>query len=156
MALEWGIKQSLVTYVIGMEDGSAAVSPPARVIRDGFRFPRLEPDPAAGAAALGDGVLRFSGSVRLSGHGGMLQLVVEDPWLVPGASDADPWALTIADAYEPGSRLPFATFARLDADDDGGATARGTRLTAEGADLFLAGPYSEGTELDDPRVVPRG
>ena len=36
---------------------------------------------------------------------------------------------------------------------DGSLSAVGTRLTAEGAELFLAGPYSAGTPLDDPVVA---
>lgn len=157
-ALEWGIKRSLVQYVIGMPDGSASVLPPARVAREGFRFPAADParttDPRA--AGVSDRTLRFAGTVTLSGHSGMLRLVFEDPWLVPGAGRGQAWELTIADPYEPGSRLTFAAIERLELDAAGGGAANGTRLTAAGADLFASGPYADGTELDDPVVVARG
>jgi len=147
-ALEWGIKHSLVQYVLGMDDGTAEVSPPAHAIDDRFRFPAAEHDPALDSDAL-----RFTGTVTLSGHGGMLKLVFADPWLVPGASLDDAWTLTIADAYDPGRRVAFATVSRVALDPAGGATTSGTRLTADGADLFFAGPYSAGTDLDDPVVI---
>jgi hypothetical protein len=157
-ALEWGIKQSLVRYVLGMHDGSVAVTKPASATEAGYRFPADAARPTSS-----DGALRFSGTVTLSGHGGLLKIVVADPWLVPvtgavagspvSGSAEDRWSLTIADPYEPGSRLVFATVDGLDLQT---GTAHGTRLTGDGADLFFSGPYSEGTELDDPRVVRGG
>lgn len=150
-ALEWGIKDTLVSYVRGMKDGSVTVSAPAREIGGAFWFPAT---PAASAA--GNSTLKFSGSVALSGHGGMLKLIFEDPWLVPGNLPTDPWTLTINDPYEPGARLAFATIARLTRHPDGSATASETWLTSDGADLFFSGPYTAGTDLDDPRVVARG
>ena len=157
-ALEWGIKQSLVDYVLGMHDGSVTVTDPASEIGAGYRFP-----PESAQQASEDGTLRFAGTVTLSGHGGLLKIVVADPWLVPvtsavagsaGTGSAeDRWSLTIVDPYEPGSRLVFASIDGLGFET---GAAHGTRLTADGADLFFSGPYTEGTELDDPRVVRGG
>lgn len=145
LALEWGIKQSLVRYIAGMAEGMIVASEPATGGEGGFRFPTAAPPQA-------DGTLRFAGSVTLTGHGGMLRLVVAEPWLVPAGTPNDAWSLTIADQYEPGARIAFATIDRLDL-GEAAPSAHGTRLTADGADLFFSGPYTEGTELDGPRIL---
>lgn len=173
LALEWGIKQSLVRYIAGMADGSIVASKPATAVEGGFRFPSAA-SPGVTEPSRNDGALCFAGSVTLTGHGGMLKLVFTDPWLVPGSEPNAQWLLTIADPYEPGARIAFATIDRIDRIDpwpggaDGGddtdeashdvtgaphSTAHGTRLTADGTDLFFSGPYTEGTELDDPRIL---
>ena len=128
LALEWGIKQSLVRYIAGMADGAIVASEPATEAEGGFRFPAAAPPQA-------DGTLR-----------------VAEPWLVPAGKPNDAWSLTIADQYEPGARIAFATIDRLDL-GEATPSAHGTRLTADGADLFFSGPYTEGTELDDPRIL---
>lgn len=149
LALEWGVKQSLVRYVAEMRDGSIVVTEPATAVDAGYRFPVAAP--AREAQQQTEGTLRFTGSVTLTAHGGMLRLVFAEPWLVPATEPNGSWALTIADPHEPGARIAFATIDSLAHD----GTAHGTRLTAEGADLFFAGPYTEGTELDDPRILGR-
>lgn len=148
LALEWGVKQSLVRYVAEMRDGSVVVTEPATAVEAGYRFPAV---PALETPQETEGTLRFAGSVTLTAHGGMLRLVFAEPWLVPGTEPNGSWALTITDPHEPGARIAFATIDSLAP----GGTARGTRLTADGADLFFAGPYTEGTELDDPRILGR-
>ena len=173
--LAWGIKDSLISYVLGMPDGSVRLTPPAAQTPTGFRFapdpavasdPAAAPDPAAVSdpAAVPDPAartLRFAGSVTLQGHNGMMRIEIADPWLVapPGAravasATPEPWQLTIRDPFEPGARLVFAEIDRVDEAADGTLTCVGTRLAADGADLFFAGPYSRGTLLDDPVVTP--
>lgn len=201
LSLEWGVKRSLVEYVLGMPDGSATLGPPARAFGDSFRFAAVEGQGAEGAEEAGEGfaeqdtlsesgqptmgsrpseasqpnnetnqlnkanpplnrhTLRFAGSLTLSGHGGLLRLVIEDPWLMPSAESdsSETWLLTIADPYEPGSRITFATMAGLDFDRSREpgicAIGTGTLLSSDGADLFFSGPYREGTELDDPKII---
>lgn len=179
LVLEWGIKRSLVKYISGMHDGSTEVAEPASICEGGFHFPAAVPSaavptdevplpaaPHTAGSPEGDGILRFAGSVTLTGHSGMLKLAFTDPWLVPGADPGDRWSLTIVDPYEPDTRIAFATIDRLVPGDLGTesvdsrsvgaalhATALGTRLTADGADLFFSGPYAAGTELDNPRIL---
>lgn len=155
--LAWGIKDSLISYVLGMSDGSVRLTPPAAQTPTGFRF---APDPAA-ASDPAARTLRFAGSVTLQGHNGMMRIEIADPWLVapPGAravasATPEPWQLTIRDPFEPGARLVFAEIDRVEEGVDGTLTCVGTRLAADGADLFFAGPYSRGTLLDDPVVTP--
>ncbi|MCH1882474.1 HtaA domain-containing protein [Agrococcus sp. ARC_14] len=129
-ALVWGIKASLLGYVRGMSDGVVEAAGGAEATEGGFRFP------AIGAGA-------FRGSVTLTGHHGMMRVVVADPAIV---ETEEGWAVEIADPDDRAVRLRFATIAAFD-----GRQASGTALTAEGADLFF-GPYTAGTALDDPRI----
>ncbi|GAA1720472.1 hypothetical protein GCM10009809_15230 [Isoptericola hypogeus] len=141
-ALVWGVKASLLAYVRGMPDGRVEASGGATETPDGFAFPAHGEERG--------GVLGFHGSVTLTGHGGMMRVVLADPRLVPAAPG---WELTVRDDEDPSGRLRFATVEAFEPDDGGVRRAAGTRLTAEGADLFF-GPYTEGTPLDDPRVEP--
>lgn len=138
-ALVWAIKASLLQYVRDMPDGAIDTSGGATARGEAFAFP------AAGEDA--DGTLRFAGAVTLTGHSGMMRVVVADPRLVPAG---DGWRLTIADDADPTGRMPFADVPRT-VERDGTRQGESTTLTAEGADLFF-GPYREGTPLDDPRV----
>ncbi|SJN10565.1 hypothetical protein FM113_09450 [Leucobacter sp. 7(1)] len=159
--LSWGIKDSLIAYVLGMSDGSVRLAPPAAQTPTGFRF---APDPTAVQAPTdAPHTLRFAGTVTLQGHGGMLRIEIADPWLVApavapdGTGDAEaaaPWQLTIHDPFEPGERLVFAEIDRVEEGPDGTLNCVGTRLAADGADLFFAGPYSRGTLLHNPVVAP--
>lgn len=137
-ALVWGVKASLLDYVRGMPDGAVTLDG-VRESDDGFVFRSAEaPD---------DGIRRFIGSVTLTGHSGMMRVVIAHPWIAVDAGE-----LSIADPDDPTVRLAFARIAELEPDDDGALRARGTTLTADGADLFF-GPYREGTALDDPLVI---
>lgn len=131
-SLRWGIKTSLLRYVRDMPDGRVEAANGAAAVEGGFVF---------GSA----GGLAFRGTVTLTGHHGMMRVVIADPAFVQTASG---WSLEIADPDEPGTRLRFATINAFDAE-----RATGTALTTDGADLFF-GPYTAGTPLDDPIVVP--
>lgn len=130
-ALLWGVKASLLSYVRGMSDGEIEATGGASAAGEGFRFPAS------------DRRASFTGSVTLTGHSGMMRVVLADPAIVE--TDAG-WILEIADPDDAGTRLAFATIARFD-----GHRAEGTTLTADGADLFF-GPYRDGTPLDDPVI----
>lgn len=132
-ALHWGIKSSLLGYVRGMPDGAVVVAGGAEERDDGFRFP-----------GAGGSDLAFRGSVTLTGHGGMMRVVIADPAIVEADGG---WALEIADPDDAAARLRFATCTGFD-----GECATGAALTEDGADLFF-GPYERGTPLDDAAVV---
>ncbi|MCW2289935.1 HtaA domain-containing protein [Leucobacter luti] len=143
--LEWGIKESLITYVRDMPDGVVSTIDPATETATGFRF-AASTVPAAAAE------LRFSGTVTLTGHSGMLRIVIADPWLEPLSTGQSAWLLTIADPFAPGARLEFASLGQVTRDATGSLVGSGTELTAAGSELFLAGPYAPGTLLADPVV----
>lgn len=125
--LVWGVKQSLLAYVRGMSDGTVATSSGATEAVGVFTFP--------GEA------LSFTGAVTLTGHGGMMRVVLADPSIV---ETDDGWVLELGDGA--GDRRAFATIAAFD-----GIDGTGLALTAAGSDLF-AGPYPAGTPLDDLTV----
>jgi hypothetical protein len=137
--LEWGIKETLVGYVTGMADGEVTTEDGAEAVGSSFRFPLAQRD--------GD-VLSFTGRVVMTGHGGLLNVVIAAPTLEHGP---DGWTLTIADPDVPGDRLVFATLEGV-AETDGGLTVASAALTESGADLFF-GPYTRGTPLDVPTVA---
>lgn len=145
LALSWAIKHSLISYVSAMSDGTVEASGGALRDDNGFVFPS-DPHPGETATAV---ALRFSGTVTCSGHEGLLRVIIADPWLEPGTSSDATWLLTIADPYSPGARLTFATINHISS----AGVAKGCLLTADGADLFFSGPYTEGTELEPPTVL---
>lgn len=123
-SLVWGIKGSLMSYLNRMEDGVVELD---GVTRE-----------ASGKLVFAGSDLRFAGVVRLTGHSGMMRVVLADPDLVETPSG---WALELGDAA--GERFLFAAIAHFD-----GVRGTGLTLTEEGSDLFF-GPYEEGTPLDD-------
>lgn len=147
-SLAWGILPSLLRYVRGLPDGAIAAIHPAVPTDDAheFAFPLVAEEPGAR--------LRFGGGIGITGHSGLLRLEIRGPELIRATAPAaaDTWALTIADPYAPGARLEFATLERLDEDAAGTLRGVGTLLSADGADLFSAGPYHSGTPLADPVV----
>ena len=141
-ALVWAVKRSLLDYVRTMDDGEVVVDG-AQSTPDGFVFPSANTGEQAGEH-------RFSGTVTLLGHGGMMRVVIADPAVVRQGAE---WVLTIADPDDPSARVEFARMAGWSADETGSLRAHGTVLTESGSDLFF-GPYRDGTPLDDPSTIP--
>lgn len=79
LGLTWGIKRSFIAYISALPDGSVSAADGATAVRPGlFCF---APEGSDYDAALGTGVLRFRGDVRLEGHHGMLFVRLLDPWI---------------------------------------------------------------------------
>ena len=145
--LTWGVKQSFRGYVEAA-GGTVAVGGGATRTPDGaFEFPQ---GPQSTLARGGDGRLggtgRFEGQVSFTAHGGMLNVVLTDPWV---------------EASEPGLVLTVAAgaarvvFARLDAGGvttEGDATMIPAAITLDG--MFILGDhYPPGTALDPVRLA---
>lgn len=130
--LRWSIKDSLLSYVRAMQDGRIVVDGGATDVGHSFEFAGTF-DP-----------LRFAGRVMLTGHSGMMRVIIADPAIVQSATG---WVLEIADPDDAAGRISFATLTDFD-----GVTAEAAALTAEGADLFF-GPYEVGTPVDVPAVA---
>lgn len=145
--LSWGVKQSFRSYVEAA-GGTVATSGGAERTPDGgFAFPEgPESTLARGADGRLTGVGRFQGEVSFSAHGGMLSVVLVDPWIE--ATEAG-LIISVADSAARTRRLPFATL------DAGAMTAEGdlpAAITLDG--MFLLGDhYPPGTVLDAVRVV---
>jgi hypothetical protein len=150
--LYWSIKESFVSYIATLPDGTYSLSEDVEVDDRGvFRFPLAE----AGAAG-GGWSLSFTGDVRFGGHVGMLFVAISHPTVtftpVGGSLTIDDLA-----SPKPGARL---TIARLPA--VGPSLHAGILLwppltpllTEEGAELF-GGAYAAGSTLDQLRIAAR-
>ncbi len=146
--LSWGVKQSFRSYM-DAAGGTVAVAGGAERAPDGgFLFPGApESTLAVGPDGSLTGVGRFQGEVRFTAHGGMLSVVLTDPWVE--ATDA---GLVLSVAESAARRVAFA---RLDAaamTAEGDATALPAAITLDG--MFILGDhYPPGTALDPVRVV---
>ncbi|WP_211883077.1 HtaA domain-containing protein [Pseudarthrobacter albicanus] len=79
LGLTWGIKRSFIAYITGLPDGTVSATDGATVVESSlFCF---APEESDYDVALGTGVLRFRGDVRLGGHHGMLFVRLLDPWI---------------------------------------------------------------------------
>lgn len=143
--LHWGIKSSLVAYVLGMLDGRIVFENGAREESSVFVFPQAAETDADADESLG---LSFTGTVLFEGHDGLMRVEFRDPLIIETDEHA---LLTLADAEAPDARLTFAT---LDLAPGMHSPRAGTAvtLTADGADLFF-GPYEEGTPFDDLLII---
>ncbi|WP_164737150.1 HtaA domain-containing protein [Georgenia sp. SYP-B2076] len=150
--LTWAVKDSLLSYIEALDDGTVEALAPASRSGAGFLFPWDE----GGSGDLGsghhlgapDGDLAFLGAVRLTGHWGMLDVELREPRVT--LSDGT-GALLVRErgSRDPGKWLPFADLAVEEPQvDAGGATflAAAASLTGHGR-LLLGGQYDAGTPL---------
>lgn len=137
--LVWKVKGSLRDYVLGRAGGSIRAFDGAMDSEDGFMFPSV---------SAGEGSVRFGGTIVLSGHGGLMEIALGEPWLTRAH---DTWLISLADPENSNERLNFASVGSFEPDAAGSLRGNGTALMAAGADLLL-GSYREGEVLDDPVV----
>lgn len=148
-ALVWTIKRSFLDYVRDRAGGRIEVAGGAGIAADGaIAFPAKQ-DVAQLSRAGQTLRLDFSGEVRLTGHGGLLELPLRALRLESDGPGG--YAVTIEDPDAPDERLAFVTIAAF-TPVAGGWQGKDTALTYEGAKLFF-GPYEVGTEFDDPVVT---
>lgn len=154
--LTWGIKRSFTSYIVGLADGRYSATDGASLTGENrFNFV-----PGAGSnfdARTGRGILKFRGTVRLSGHFNILSVTVADPWI---EFHQDHALLTIPGTGRGrGLRVPLALLAASPPDGDGEWLVWETipaSLTAECLPVF-ENRYAEGEELDPVRLaLPRG
>lgn len=80
--LVWGVRESYVNYVRSLPDGTERCSDGARALdnvgnRPAWAFECSETAPAD----VEPDELRFRGDLRFSGHGGMMFVMILDPWI---------------------------------------------------------------------------
>jgi hypothetical protein len=143
----WPIKTSLTAYIESLDDGKIDVTHPAGRRPEGFWFPLRE-----GGAKTGPGSsMEFAGSVRLTGHWGMLDVEFRDPRL-----DFDDAGAVLLIRERGGiNQDQFVAIARLTRQSETPATATdfAAVLTGEGA-FLLGGQYPAGTALSPVRLHP--
>jgi len=145
--LHWGIKESLLRYIDGLEDGSMQVVDPAS--RDGseFTFP-LDVAASDFDTQTRVGTLQFRGSVILSGHWDSLRIEVNDPQLKITNINTD--LLVRVTSIFTGERfLALAAVAITEFEPE---LIGVTRLTSAGRSL-LGEQYQVGQELAALRVT---
>ena len=145
--LSWGVKQSFRSYVDAAGGTVATGGGAERTPDGGFAFPEgPQSTLARGADGRLQGTGRFQGEVSFSAHGGMLSVVLVDPWI-----EATEAGLILSVADSAARRLPFAT---LDAAamTTGGDVVIPAAITLDG--MFLLGDhYPPGTVLDPVRLL---
>jgi hypothetical protein len=150
--LTWNVKDSLVSYVEALEDGVAEAGKPASRLEAGFLFPW--DDTRRGIDGTRD-VLQFQGAVRMSGHGGALDVELRDPRI---ELDGQRGVLLVREcgARDPDTMLPFAELEAGRRDEgDRDSLMRlvfDAKLTGHGR-LLLGGQYAVGQPLSPLQVV---
>jgi hypothetical protein len=136
--MSWGVKSSFTRYVSALPDGRYGAGHGATAAGDGTFF--FELDDASGFdPARSEGVVKYRGDVRYKAHGGVLFVMLVDPWLEMRDGVGE---LTVVDAERWPARDQRLTLATLRSDDDG---SRGlppgwgqveARLTPAGVEIF--------------------
>jgi hypothetical protein len=157
--LTWGFKESFRAYIDGsIANGEWTVADGATYATPSFGFPadtgRIDPrDP--------NGSIAFGGSVRFTGHGGVLDTTIANPALVVRADGSGVLLLDVSGPTMEGDDVSVVEAEFLDVDltgqnltpVDGVITidAAPTTLTADGAVAFPN--YEAGSAFDPITVV---
>ncbi|WP_166872657.1 HtaA domain-containing protein [Salinibacterium sp. ZJ450] len=150
--LTWSIKDTLLAYIEALDDGVVEALAPASRDEAGFLFPVDEAASDFDASNL-TGILQFVGTVKLTGHWGMLDVELRDPRIeLTGQSGT----LLVRErgGRNPGTMLPFASL-ELDsasATDAPGHIDAAASLTGHGQ-LLLGGQYRVGEPLSRLRIT---
>ncbi|MBM9464073.1 HtaA domain-containing protein [Aeromicrobium sp. YIM 150415] len=152
--LRWRIKLSFARYVAGLPDGRAWLGDGVHANSDNeliYPLAAVDDDAPEGVT------MCFRGDVRYSGHRGLLDVRVADPWLTFGPDGGG--ILSIRNPRdESGERLSFVRLSGITARsalrETRIRTVTEVRLTAEGADVFH-GVYQPGEPFDPITVVSR-
>jgi hypothetical protein len=156
--LEWGFKEAFRAYISGaIAAGEWELLEGAEYETPTFTF--------AGSGALdsrsGAGEILFTGGIRFTGHGGILDTSVSNPRVIVLDSDSAQLVLDVVGTTQEGLAIEAAgvVFADLDlgaasrSADNGMLTIAGApaTLTATGAEAF--GTYPAGEQLDPVSIT---
>jgi hypothetical protein len=150
--LSWGVKASFTRYVDSMPDGRRGAGYGATETDGGIFFFELD-DASEYDVDTGRGVVKYRGDVRYKAHGGMLFVMVVDPWL---EFQGDSASLTVIDAERWPERNQRITLATLLPDEQGseclpsGWASLEARLSPQGVHVFND-VYSVGELLEPVR-----
>ncbi|MEZ5189656.1 MAG: HtaA domain-containing protein [Schumannella sp.] len=154
--LTWGFKESFRAYIDGdIANGEWTTAGDASYTTPAFAW-------SGGSGTFdprtGEGLVSFTGSVRFTGHGGVLDTTIADPAI---RFDGEGGAVLLLDVSGPamdGSQVDAVDteFVELTAPETGGADAlvtvdAGTVLTEAGHDAFAN--YEAGAAFDPVRIA---
>jgi hypothetical protein len=154
--LRWGVKQSLRQYIVRSR-GTVSFAPPASWAEDAFEFPHVDDDIDEGRQRF---TSRFAGEVLFQAHGGLLQVMIADPWI---EWEADEGSLSVARAQGASDRVavgilfaPWSSWSSMTeptAADSPVRVSMPTLLTRAGSTL-LGSVYAPGTAMDPVAFAP--
>lgn len=157
--LEWGFKESFRAYVSGsIANGEWQAADGATYATPSFTF-----GDGSGAVASGSATaeLRFAGSIRFTGHGGILDTTVSEPRVALTDAASGLLVLDVVGTTQEGAEVAAqeVEFATLDLTEatrsvaDGALTIDGiaAALSEDGAAAF--GTYPAGEPLDPISIV---
>ena len=151
-ALLWGVRATFVRYVARQPGASASVGGGAASTSDNrFVFPSFSADASADSTAAT--TMEFAGSVQFTAHGGILDLLLADPWLEENRRTL---RLSFATRGANGqlSRTAVAELIEKPAGrHDEGRRHWEAKLTQQGSAVF-GGMYSPGESLDPVFLIP--
>lgn len=139
--LHWSVKDSLIAYISGLEDGTVEALEPATRTESGFNF-ALNEAASDFNAETHTGVLQFLGTAHFTGHWGMMNITIKDPRVELTSGNG---VLSIAQGgiLSPEVHLPFAQVNVVPGSHPLMFTAA---LTAEGRGV-MGEQYTVGQEL---------
>lgn len=145
--MQWGIKESLVSYIESLSDGSITLTEPAERDETGFLFPS-DVDTSTFDSDTGSGVIQCRGAVSLTGHWGALSISLTTPRLelVNGTGQLKMAQLGLF------SSEPFYTFATVTARDASLLDDFVVEL-APGGRAVMGEQYHVGQQLDTLRLL---
>lgn len=149
--LSWGVKQSFNRYVDASPDGQRDAGIGATQMPDGtyfFEFADASDfDPQAGT-----GVIKYLGAVRYKAHGGVLFVVIAEPWLEFNDGSAELSVIHPEAMQERDRRLSIATLDVQNAQQGLplGWNGLQAHITQAGVDLFN-NVYAPGEAVDPVR-----
>lgn len=137
--LTWAVAPGLRSYVGGLADGTVTVEGGAVDAPSGFRFPL----PAQEHPDEGDVRLGGVGTVRLLGHGGMMNITLSHPSieLVAGGK------LTCRSPWRDEESLTLHLASVVDVRTRGRRSIASVRLEEDGAELFVR--YAVGSRMSE-------
>jgi hypothetical protein len=147
--LVWGIRESLLNYIGLLPDGDVTLSEGSRGdARGPFSFTS---DEIVYDQSTGEGTMKFGGRVAIEGHGGLLSVVLENPWVELASGEG------LLSTVVGGSRTAVARFLpgtpATEADSLEWAACP-AYLTRTGV-RWLGDQYVEGEEIAPIRILVR-
>jgi hypothetical protein len=145
--LQWSVKDSLIAYISGLEDGTVEALAPATRTDSSFSFP-LNEVASDFNPETHTGVLQFQGTAHFTGHWGMMNITVKDPRIELTSGHG---VLSIAQGgiLSPEVHVPFVNLNVVPGSHPLMLTAA---LTAEGRGV-MGEQYSVGQELSTLTLV---
>lgn len=138
--LWWEFKPSFVQYVIALDDGQIDLEGRRSPTEGDPRWFRFSSDSRVGAASpLGQ--IQFYGSLKFTGHQGMLCVTLTDPRL---EIEGDQGSIFVSDGGDDGWETALADLTLIASESD--RSVWRTHLTEVGTDLFM-GRYLPGDPM---------